>query len=118
MLIQFSTQTVSQKLAAGDFDNLSELVVDDELDRVKEIVGQMSFSERSQLAIDKDDIYVAFPYHIKMYERTNPETKVKRTSVKITMVYHVLRGLKELRESNADIPMNMTYVNWWISNFT
>lgn len=103
---------ISHKLAAGDFDNLRGLVDANELERVKGIVEQMTIAQRSELAIVKDDVYFTFPYDVVITknEEDDSESKTKRVFVEVLVVFHVLRGLKQLRESDVEIPLNIRYV--------
>lgn len=104
---------ISHKLAAGDLDNLRGLVNANELERVKEILEQMTMAQRSELAIVKDDVYFAFPYDVVIteIEDDDSEGENKRVFAEVLVVFHVLRGLKQLRESDVEIPLNIGYVN-------
>lgn len=80
------------------------------MDRVQAIVEQMTVAQRSELAIDKDDIYFGFPYDVVITEKVDSENQRKRIFAEILMVFHVLRGLQRLKESNVEIPMSIGYV--------
>lgn len=103
---------ISHKLAAGDFENLRGLVDANELKRVKGIVERMTMAQRSELSIVEDDIYFAFPYNVVITEKEDDdsESESKRVFAEVLMVFHVLRGLKQLRESDVEIPYNIGYV--------
>lgn len=107
---------ISHKLAAGDFDNLKEFVDINEVKRVQAIVEKMTVAQRSELAINKDDIYFAFPYDVVITEKEDEdderdtESPTTRVFAEILMVFHVMRGLQRLKDSNVEIPMNIGYV--------
>lgn len=98
---------ISHKLAAGDFENLKEFVDSDEVERVQEIIEKMNVTQRGELAIVKDDIYFSFPYDVVITEKS--ENQTKRVFAEVLMVFHVLRGLQQLKDSNVDITMNIGY---------
>lgn len=105
---------ISHKLADGDFDNLKELVDTNELKRVREIVERMSVAQRSELAINKDEIYSGFTYEVVITgdedEEQDSESSTKRVFAEILMVFHVLRGLQQLKDSKVDMSFKFGYV--------
>lgn len=103
---------ISHKLAEGDFENLKEFVDSDEVERVQEIIEKMNVTQRAELAIVKDDIYFAFPYDVVITEKLekSSENQTRRIFAEVLMVFHVLRGLQQLKDSNVDIPMNIGYI--------
>lgn len=101
---------ISHKLSVGDFEDLKEFVDPNEVERVQAIVEKMTVAQRSELAIVKDDIYFAFPYDVVITEKVDSESQRKRVFAEILMVFHVMRGLQRLKESNVEIPMNIGYV--------
>ncbi|KAM7344776.1 m-AAA protease-interacting protein 1, mitochondrial isoform 2-T2 [Cochliomyia hominivorax] len=99
-------QVVSSKLMNGDFTNLHNLITDEALSELKPVIQKLSVSQRRQLEVKESDIYLTFPYQVGiMFDETNE--KVQKRWVEITMVFHVLRGLQEMRESGEEIPWNM-----------
>lgn len=60
-----AVQAISQKLASGDWDGLKDFITEDIVPELKENLGKMNFAQRSQVAIDKDDIYLTFPYQVR-----------------------------------------------------
>lgn len=59
------SQVVSAKLAEGDIAVLNGLVSSDIVAELKASVSKMSVAQRSELRVDKDDIYLSFPYQVK-----------------------------------------------------
>ncbi|XP_065370425.1 m-AAA protease-interacting protein 1, mitochondrial [Calliphora vicina] len=99
-------QVVSSKLMNGDFTTLNDLVSSEALSELKPVVQKLSVSQRRQLEVKESDIYLTFPYQIGIiFDETNE--KVQKRWVEVTMVFHVLRGLQEMRESGEEIPWNM-----------
>lgn len=100
-------------MAAADFESLKEFVDSDELKRVQAIVEQMTVAQRSELAINKEDIYFAFPSDVGITENEDDssEGNTKRIFVEVMMVFHLLRGLQQLKDSEVDIPLNIGYVS-------
>lgn len=97
---------VSSKLMNGDFAALNELVTNEALTELKPVIQKLSVSQRRQLEVKESDIYLTFPYQVGiMFDETNE--KVQKRWVEITMVFHVLRGLQEMRDSGEEIPWNM-----------
>ncbi|XP_075165073.1 m-AAA protease-interacting protein 1, mitochondrial [Haematobia irritans] len=99
-------QVVSSKLMNGDFAHLTNLVSSDAINELKPVIQKLSVSQRKQLEVKESDIYLTFPYQIGiMFDEENKD--VQKRWVEITMVFHVLRGLREMRESGEEIPWNM-----------
>ncbi|XP_061396826.1 m-AAA protease-interacting protein 1, mitochondrial [Musca vetustissima] len=99
-------QVISSKLMNGDFAHLGNLVSEEALNELKPVIQKLSVSQRRQLEVKESDIYLTFPYQIGiMFDEENKD--VQKRWVEITMVFHVLRGLKEMRESGEEIPWNM-----------
>ncbi|XP_013117520.1 m-AAA protease-interacting protein 1, mitochondrial [Stomoxys calcitrans] len=99
-------QVVSSKLMNGDFAHLTNLVSSDALNELKPVIQKLSMSQRRQLEVKESDIYLTFPYQIGiMFDEDNKDAQ--KRWVEITMVFHVLRGLREMRESGEEIPWNM-----------
>lgn len=73
-------------------------------------IGSLSVTQREEFNIRTEDIYFSFPYQIGIIFDDENEVKPQKRYVEITMVYHVLRGLKELQESDNPPPMNMGMV--------
>ncbi|XP_067001256.1 uncharacterized protein [Anabrus simplex] len=96
---------VSGCLSRGDYDSLKGLVAEEALEEVKRNISTFSIQQRQMLDITKDDIYFSFPYQIGVM--FNDDDKNQQRFVEITMVYHTLRGLKQLREQGTSSPVNM-----------
>ncbi|XP_049962471.1 uncharacterized protein LOC126482399 isoform X1 [Schistocerca serialis cubense] len=100
-----AVETVSAYLPKGDFENLEGLVHEDTIKELKKNITSFSLKHRQELAVNKEDIYFSFPYQIGVMFSDDDENQ--KRFVEITMVYHVLRGLQELKEQGIVPPMNM-----------
>lgn len=99
-------QVVSSKLVGGDLNQLENLVSPDAIAELKPVIQTLSMTQRRQLEIKESDIYLTFPYQIGiMFDDAND--KLQKRWVEITMVFHVMRGLSEMRERGEEIPWNM-----------
>lgn len=122
-----AVHVISNKLANGDWDGLKGIVSEDVMPELRENLSKMTVAQRSQVAIAKDDIYLTFPYQVKdlliisTTHLTNnvfppqigiifdDESALKRI-VEITMVFHTIKGLKEILNRGEQIPMNLKWV--------
>lgn len=98
-------QVVSNALASGELQTLDGLVSTEALDEIKKNLFVMSVSQRTEVAVNKDDIYFTFPYQVGVIFDESSDSVQKRF-VEITMVFHVLRGLKEMRDNGVTPPLN------------
>lgn len=97
---------MSSKLVGGDLSQLQDLVTPEAIAELKPVVQKLSMTQRKQLEINESDIYLSFPYQIGiMFDDAND--KLQKRWVEITMVFHVMRGLTEMRERGEEIPWNM-----------
>ncbi|XP_058816861.1 m-AAA protease-interacting protein 1, mitochondrial [Topomyia yanbarensis] len=99
-------QVVSAALSGGELKNLEGLVDRRTLQDLKESMGKMSVAQRYDLMVDKKDIYFSFPYQVGVMFDEEDEQSQKRF-VEITMVFHVLKGLKGMVERGDPIPLNI-----------
>lgn len=79
------------------------------INELKPTIQKLSVAQRKQLEINKTDIYLAYPYQVGIIFDDEQE-KVQKRWVEITMVFHVLRGLTEIRNRGEEIPWNMGQV--------
>ncbi|XP_033155382.1 m-AAA protease-interacting protein 1, mitochondrial [Drosophila mauritiana] len=99
-------QVVSSKLMGGDLDSLDNLVSPEAIAELRPVIQKLSMTQRRQLEIRESDIYLSFPYQVGiMFDDAND--KLQKRFVEITMVFHVMRGLSEMRERGEEIPWNM-----------
>lgn len=92
-----------------DLASLENVVDANTLDVLRRTVGCMTTAQRQEIAIDKNDIILSFPYDVKFItEQVQQSDGVlnRKYFVEITMVYHVLNGLKELTDKDIDLPWN------------
>ncbi|XP_054740295.1 m-AAA protease-interacting protein 1, mitochondrial [Anastrepha obliqua] len=99
-------QIISSKLVNGEFGTLKNFVANEAINELKPTIQKLSVAQRKQLEINKADIYFAFPYQVGIILDEEQE-KVQKRWVEITMVFHVLRGLTEMRNRGEEIPWNM-----------
>ncbi|CAD6998691.1 unnamed protein product [Ceratitis capitata] len=97
---------ISSKLVNGEFAALSNFVTKEAIGELKPTIQKLSVAQRKQLDINKSDIYFAFPYQVGIIFDDDQE-KVQKRWVEITMVFHILRGLTEMRNRGEEIPWNM-----------
>ncbi|XP_068144861.1 m-AAA protease-interacting protein 1, mitochondrial [Drosophila tropicalis] len=99
-------QVVSSRLMGGDLDSLQNLVSSEAIDELKPVIQKLSMTQRRQLEIKQSDIYLSFPYQVGIiFDEAND--KLQKRFVEITMVFHVMRGLSEMRERGEEIPWNL-----------
>jgi len=97
---------VSSRLMGGDLDSLDKLVSPEAIAELRPVIQKLSMTQRRQLEIKESDIYLSFPYQVGiMFDEAND--KLQKRFVEITMVFHVMRGLSEMRERGEEIPWNM-----------
>ncbi|XP_050356610.1 uncharacterized protein LOC126777584 [Nymphalis io] len=93
-----AVEVVSENLQSSNFKELEGLVEKDAIVTLKEAVSKLSVTQRQMLAINKEDIFYAFPYQIGvMFDDS------EKRWVEITMCYHVLKGMKQMQET-GDLP--------------
>lgn len=112
-------------MANGELTHLNGMVADEAISELQQTVSRLSVAQRHEVCVNKEDVYLAFPYQVCtsfgllfgvgflnwpfqigiMFDETNEE--IQKRWVEITMVFHVLRGLKEMRERGDTIPLNV-----------
>lgn len=101
-----AVEVVSSRLGTLDMKSLGGLVASDAIDELRGTTSRMSMAQRNEIPINKDDIYLSFPYQVGiMFDETNDE--LQQRWVEITMVFHVLRGLQEMRDNGIVPPLNI-----------
>lgn len=98
---------VSHRLAANDFKSLDGMVVPEALETLKTNIQRMSVAQRNEIAVNQEEVYFSFPYEVGVFDGEDDENQ---QFVEITMVYHSLKGLKELHDNNIGIPLNIGLV--------
>lgn len=101
-----AVELVSGRLATLDVHSLAGLVATEAIDELRGTTARMSVAQRNEIPINKDDIYLSFPYQVGIIFDESNEERQKRW-VEITMVFHVLRGLQEMRENGIVPPLNI-----------
>lgn len=61
-----AVSSISNKLAQGDWEGLKDLVTEDIVPELKESMSKMNVAQRQEVVIAKDDIYLTFPYQVRM----------------------------------------------------
>ncbi|XP_055917791.1 m-AAA protease-interacting protein 1, mitochondrial [Eupeodes corollae] len=101
-----AVHTISTKLVNSNLTELKNLVSQEAIDEIKPVIETLSVSQRKQLEINKDDIYLSFPYQVGiMFDESNE--KIQKRFVEITMVFHVLKGFREMQNQGEVLPWNM-----------
>lgn len=106
-------EVVSHHLSNCNFRALQGLVTSDTLDIVQRNVERMTLSQRAAIAVEKNDVYYSFPYEIGIiFDDDESETvTAHKRFVEITMVFHTMKGLSELRERlDGDWTPNLRYI--------
>ncbi|XP_052895291.1 m-AAA protease-interacting protein 1, mitochondrial [Anopheles moucheti] len=99
-------QVVSSSLAGGEVKQLEGLVDRTAINDLKQSIAKMSVAERYDIQVDKEDVYFSFPYQVGvMFDESNDDSQ--KRFVEITMVFHVLRGLKGMIERGESVPLNV-----------
>ncbi|XP_049277363.1 m-AAA protease-interacting protein 1, mitochondrial [Anopheles funestus] len=99
-------QVVSSSLAGGEVKQLEGLVDRAAIADLKQSISKMSVAERYDVQVDKEDVYFSFPYQVGvMFDESNDDSQ--KRFVEITMVFHVLRGLKGMIERGETVPLNV-----------
>lgn len=83
-------QIVSDKLAACDFDELQGLVTDDIIDQLRNVIVTWTEEQRAELRVVQDDMCKIYISDIQI------EEKGDGAIVHISMIYHLVKGFKEL----------------------
>uniref|UniRef100_A0A1A9WI77 Tim44-like domain-containing protein n=1 Tax=Glossina brevipalpis TaxID=37001 RepID=A0A1A9WI77_9MUSC len=99
-------QVVSIKLMNADFAGLQDLVTPEALAELKPVIQKLSVSQRRQLEVQESDVYLMFPYQVGIMFDEGNEHEIQKRWVEITMVFHILRGLREIQESGEEMPWN------------
>ncbi|XP_075215606.1 m-AAA protease-interacting protein 1, mitochondrial-like [Lycorma delicatula] len=99
---------VSEFLSRGEINNLEGLVSPEVIMEVKKSLSTFTMAQRQQLAVKEDDIYFSFPYEIGViFPDDNEEGGKQQRFVEITMCYHILQGLREMKDQGDNIPLNI-----------
>lgn len=98
---------VSSALSGGDPKNLDGLVDRKALNEIRGSIEKMSVAQRYELTVSKEDIYFSFPYEVGVMFDDPDDIDQQKRFVEITMVFHVLKGLKGMVERGEQIPLNI-----------
>ncbi|XP_060876805.1 uncharacterized protein LOC132949761 [Metopolophium dirhodum] len=95
-----AVEVVSNCISKRDFTTLQGLVTNDVLEQVKLIVSDLSDNEIKDMAFDNDDMYLFLPVQLDIIN----DTKLKdRRFVEITMCYHAIHNLEEIKKRSEEI---------------
>ncbi|XP_050296342.1 m-AAA protease-interacting protein 1, mitochondrial [Anthonomus grandis grandis] len=100
-----AVQVVSHKLAKGQ--DLEGLVTSDLIPKLQERVSNMSVGQRDLIPVNEEDIIYTFPYEIGVIVKELATSNVQQRFVEITMIYHVLKGLSQIKSGVEKLPMNV-----------
>ncbi|XP_050422273.1 uncharacterized protein LOC126834414 [Adelges cooleyi] len=105
-LVDFSNNSkkavavVSHSIAQRDFDSLEGLVTKDVLEQVKSIVSNLNDDEIKDMAFDAQDMYFYFPYQVEV---VNDKNIKNRRFIEVTMCYHAIHNLEEVKKRVEDV---------------
>lgn len=104
-----AVEVVSGLISKGEINSLHGLVSSDVIAQIKRNLSTFSLKQRQELAISANDIYFSFPYEVGvMFPNEDKDEGENQTRfVEITMCYHALSGLQELKEQGITPPINM-----------
>ncbi|NP_001233016.1 uncharacterized protein LOC100162938 [Acyrthosiphon pisum] len=95
-----AVEVVSNCISKRDFTTLQGLVTNDVLEQVKSIVSDLNDNEIKDMAFDNDDMYLFLPVQLDIIN----DTKLKdRRFVEITMCYHAIHNLEEIKKRSEEI---------------
>lgn len=55
---------VSQSMANGELSNLNGMVAEEAITELQHTVSKLSVSQRNEVCVNKEDVYLAFPYQV------------------------------------------------------
>jgi len=104
---------ISNKLAKGEFDDLEDLVAPSALQEIKINIANFSVAQREMLAVDKDDVFFAFPYEVgiikserkQQFDYIEGRPEPPQREVEIMVVFHTLRGMNKDREELQEMSL-------------
>ncbi|XP_065202310.1 uncharacterized protein LOC135832767 [Planococcus citri] len=96
-------QIVSRKLASDDVDGLEDMMTSATLQEVKQNLPRFTESQRQELAIDQEDIYITASTDMIFQNDREHDKK----TLEISMVYHVMRGFKHMKFQGFNPFQNM-----------
>ncbi|XP_026805325.1 uncharacterized protein LOC113548577 [Rhopalosiphum maidis] len=95
-----AVEVVSNCISKRDFSTLQGLVTNDVLEQVKSIISDLSDNEIKDMAFDNDDMYLFLPVQLDIIN----DSKFKdRRFVEITMCYHAIHNLEEIKKRSEEI---------------
>uniref|UniRef100_A0A182KCA5 Tim44-like domain-containing protein n=1 Tax=Anopheles christyi TaxID=43041 RepID=A0A182KCA5_9DIPT len=100
-------QVVSSSLSGGEVKQLEGLVDQAALTNLKQSLAKMSVAERYDIQVEKEDVYFSFPYQVGVMFDESDDANTQKRFVEITMVFHVLKGLKGMIERGETVPLNV-----------
>ena len=77
---------------------MTDFVTGDALAELRETFANMTPQERELIAVNKDDVVVAFPYQIGIIHDVDEDSKQMKRFIEITMVYHVAENFNEFQK--------------------
>ncbi|XP_059620383.1 m-AAA protease-interacting protein 1, mitochondrial [Phlebotomus argentipes] len=97
---------VSGKLSEGDTVGLSDWVAQECVGELNNSLRGMSVAQRHEIRVIKEDVYFSFPYQVGVIFDEGSSDAQKRW-VEITMIFHALRGLRDMQERGESPPINL-----------
>ncbi|XP_055692669.1 m-AAA protease-interacting protein 1, mitochondrial [Lutzomyia longipalpis] len=102
-------QAVSTKLSDGDTTDLTDLLSRECATEITASIRKMSVAQRHEIRVIKEDVYFSFPYQVGIIfdDDSGEETAAQKRWVEITMIFHALRGLRDMQERGETPPINL-----------
>lgn len=54
-------------MANGELTSLNGMVAEEAISELQQSVSQLSVAQRNEVCVNKEDVYLAFPYQVKFY---------------------------------------------------
>uniref|UniRef100_A0A1B6BYB6 Tim44-like domain-containing protein n=1 Tax=Clastoptera arizonana TaxID=38151 RepID=A0A1B6BYB6_9HEMI len=104
-----AVEVVSDLISRGELNSLDGYVSPEVIAQIKTRLNSFSLKQRQDLSLSAEDMYFCFPYEVGVMFPNEDKDEGENQSrfVEITMVYHALSGLEELKKQGITPPLNM-----------
>ncbi|GAB0087862.1 m-AAA protease-interacting protein 1, mitochondrial [Sergentomyia squamirostris] len=101
-------QSVSTKLSDGDTVDVTDCLSTECAEEIKKSLRSMSVAQRNEIKVIKEDVYFSFPYQVGIiFDDESGDSAAQKRWVEITMIFHALRGLRDMQERGESPPLNL-----------
>jgi len=105
---KFAAVQISQSLSCGDLDELEGLCTPECINTVSKNLSLFTMKQRSELNLEKDDMYFSFPYQIGIMMDDEPDSNGNYgRQVECTWVAHAFKNYVEILEDFNGNPMKV-----------